>query len=104
MGTFKHYSLLKLCTGFAAALKFIKTKIVLNDQENYQRGADANRQSKNIDGRKNFITPKISQGDFEIIFEHDIEFVVRNSFVPINAIFISIIHSVNSVPDLHLQP
>ena len=42
----------------------------MNDQVNNQCSTDTDGKSGNIDDRENFISPKISNSNKEIIFEH----------------------------------
>jgi hypothetical protein len=43
----------------------------LNDQEDHQRGADADGETKDIDQGKDLIAAEIPKRYKEIVFEHD---------------------------------
>lgn len=54
----------------AVGLKFVKAEIVRNDQEDDQRGGDADGQPQYVDQRKRLVTPKMTEGDEEVVFQH----------------------------------
>lgn len=65
----------------AILMVFIKTEIILNNQEDYQRGTDANGQSGYIYKGEYFMFPDIPKGYSNIVSKHSISII---DLFPIN--------------------
>ncbi len=50
--------------------KTVETIMVLHDQENHQRCADADGKSQNIDHGKDSVAAEVPQRDEQVVFEH----------------------------------
>jgi hypothetical protein len=51
-------------------MKIVETEFIPDEKEDHHADSDANRQTKNIDERKDFALHQISPCSFEIIFKH----------------------------------
>src|SRR5450432_3656753 len=54
----------------AVAFEFVEIKIIVDDQKNDKRSADANGKPQNINNRKNYIPDEIPVGNADVGFKH----------------------------------
>ena len=54
----------------AVLFKLIEGEVVLDEEEDHEGGADADRESEDIDERKGLVPPEGAERDAEIVFKH----------------------------------